>query len=170
MKAPGFSIAILFASLSASAQQAPPPCTSPESREFDFWLGEWDLTYTNEGKVQHSRNRITKILDGCVILEEFTGAPGIALDGRSFSMYDTLTKKWKQTWVDNNGTYLDFNAAIFDGNKAFVREVEKEGKRIAQRMLFTNVTPASLKWLWQRSDDGGKTWSTQWEIDYKRIK
>ena len=49
-----------------------------------------------------SRNRITKVLDGCAILEEFSGAPGSKLDGRSFSQFDTATKQWKQTWVDNS--------------------------------------------------------------------
>ena len=37
-------------------------------------------------------------------------------------------------------------------------------------MVFRDVKPASLKWLWQRSDDGGATWKTTWEIDYVRVK
>ena len=58
-----------------------------------------------------SRNRITKVLDGCVILEEFTGTAGTRLDGRSFSTYDRATRRWKQTWVDNTASYLDFVGA-----------------------------------------------------------
>ena len=59
-------------------------CDSVESRQLDFWVGEWDLTYTAGGKEAKSRNRISKVLDGCAILEEFTGGSGTKLDGRSF--------------------------------------------------------------------------------------
>ncbi len=37
-------------------------------------------------------------------------------------------------------------------------------------MVYQDIRPDSLKWLWQRSDDGGKTWATNWEIEYKRVR
>src|SRR3954463_3691732 len=73
-------------------------CDSAESHQLDFWLGDWDLSYTQNGQVVHSANRITKILDGCVVLEEFRGAPGTNLDGRSVSTYDPAVSRWKQAW------------------------------------------------------------------------
>ena len=79
------------------------------------------------GKQAKSRNRVTKVLDGCAILEEFTGGTGTRLDGRSYSTYDRSAKRWKQTWVDNTASYLDFEGAIVDGNMAFVRSL-KEGE------------------------------------------
>jgi len=145
-------------------------CDSPESRQLDFWLGDWDLTYAQAGKVDHSHNRVTKTLDGCVVMEAFTGAPGVALDGRSVSMYDRTASKWKQTWVDNNGAYLDFVGGPEAGRFVLSRSFERDGKRIRQRMVFQDIQADSLKWLWQRSDDGGATWATQWEIDYRRVR
>lgn len=143
-------------------------CDSPESRQLDFWVGEWDLTYTMGGKEAKSRNRITKVLGGCAILEEFSGAPGTRLDGRSYSTYDRATKRWKQTWVDNTASYLDFDGATVDGNMAFVRTFTKDGKTTHQRMVFRDVKADSLTWVWQSSPDGN-VWSTQWEIAYKRL-
>src|SRR4051812_11813130 len=128
-------------------------CDSPESHQLDFWLGDWALTYTQAGKVEHSRNRVTRILDGCAILEEFTGAPGTKLDGRSVSTYDLATSKWKQAWVDNSGSFLDFTGAFAEGRMVLSREFERGGKRILQRMVFQDIRQDSLKWLWQRSDD-----------------
>ena len=152
---------------SAHAQQLPVyGCDSPESKQFDFWIGEWEATYAG-GK---SRNRITKIMDGCVILEEFRGAPGTKLDGHSVSTFDRATKTWKQTWVDNTASYLDFTGGLVDGRMTLAREAGPEGKRFRQRMVFDNVKPDSFKWLWQRSDDNGATWKTNWEIDYARVK
>src|SRR5205823_2709627 len=108
---------IFAASIALAAQvhaQAPaaPPCDAPESHQLDFWLGDWQLAYAENGKPGTSRNRITKILGGCVVLEEFDGPPGTPLQGRSVSMYDRATARWKQTWVDNAGAYLDFTGGL----------------------------------------------------------
>jgi hypothetical protein len=159
--------------VTAAHAQAPPAyeCTSPESKALDFWIGEWELTYAGEGgKPAKSRNRITKVLNGCAILEEFSGAPGTKLDGRSYSVYDRHARQWKQTWVDNTGSYLDFTGTTDGGDAVFIRDAERQGKRFKQRMIFQDVKADSLTWRWQRSDDAGATWVTQWEIAYRRIK
>jgi hypothetical protein len=155
----------------AAAQTLPAyGCDSPESRQLDFWIGDWELSYVDDGKAGRSRNRVTKALDGCAIVEEFSGAPGTRLDGRSYSTFDRLTRRWKQTWVDNTGSYLDFTGGVSDGAMTFGREAQTTSSKFLQRMVFRDVKRDSLKWLWQRSDDGGRTWSTQWEIDYRRVK
>ena len=48
------------------------PCSTPEARQFDFWLGEWDVSW---GDGQHSTNRVEATLGGCVIQENFDGRP-----------------------------------------------------------------------------------------------
>jgi hypothetical protein len=162
--------AIILAATAVLAQSQPRyGCDSPESHQLDFWVGDWELAYTAGGKEVKSRNRVTKVLDGCVILEEFAGSGGTGLNGRSFSTYDRATKRWKQTWVDNTASYLDFDGAMVDGNMAFVRSFTKDGKTIHQRMVFRDVKPESLTWLWQSSPDA-TTWATQWEIKYTRVK
>ena len=162
--------AIILATTVVLAQSQPQyGCDSPESKQLDFWVGEWELAYSMGGKEARSRNKITKTLDGCAILEEFTGAPGTRLDGRSYSAYDRASKRWKQTWVDNTASYLDFVGATVDGDMAFVRSVTKDGKTTHQRMVFRDVKPESLRWLWQSSPDG-TTWTTQWEIQYRRLR
>ena len=158
----------LAAACGAHAQSASQPCESPAAHQLDFWVGEWDLTYASEGQTAHSRNTISKILGGCAILEEFEGAPGIALAGRSVSMFDSRAGRWKQVWVDNTGAWLDFEGALEDGRMVFSRQAERDGKRFAQRMVFDDVTRESLTWRWQRSDDGARTWKTLWEIAYRR--
>jgi hypothetical protein len=174
MKQPLLALLVAAAVLAATAviAQSQPQygCDSAESRQLDFWVGEWDLAYVGpNGQPAKSRNRITKTLDGCAILEEFTGAPGTKLDGRSYSAYDRAGKRWKQTWVDNTASYLDFVGATVDGDMAFVRTATQNGKTQHQRMVFREVKADSLKWVWQSSPDG-QAWTTQWEIAYKRIK
>ena len=145
-------------------------CDSPEAKQFDFWVGEWEASYVEDGRTATSHNRITRILDGCGILEEFTGPPGTPLLGRSVSTFDRITRKWKQAWIDNTATYLDFTGGFADGRMILSREAEAGGKRFLQRMVWQDIQRDRFKWLWQRSDDSGRTWTTAWEIDYKRSK
>ena len=70
----------------------------------------------------HNSNSIKHALDGCVIEENFVGGPETPLQGRSFSMFDAPSGKWKQTWVDNQGAYLDFVGEFKDGQMVLARE------------------------------------------------
>jgi hypothetical protein len=169
MKTSFFVAVLLLAAAGAQGQTF--GCDSPESKQLDFWVGEWELTTVGQNVPGKSRNKVSKILDGCVVLEEFDGAQGSKLVGKSFSAFDRATGKWKQTWVDNTASYLDFDSAMVDGDMSFWREaVQKDGRKQQQRMVFKDVRKDSLKWLWQKSEDGGRTWMTQWEIEYKRLK
>ncbi len=84
-----------------AATPAPRPCSSAEYRQFDFWLGEWDVA--EKGKPA-GVNRITAILGGCAVREEWKGASG--LTGTSLNMWDSGKRRWTQTWVDDKGNVL----------------------------------------------------------------
>lgn len=170
MKKLAWGAIFLVAARAVAAQTPTYGCDSAESKQLDFWIGEWELTYVDDGKPVKSSNRVSKILGGCAILEEFAGAPGSKLDGRSLSTFDRVTGQWKQTWVDNTASYLDFSGGIIDDRVMFWRKFPRGGKEVWQRMQFQDVKRDSLKWLWQSSEDGGATWKTNWEIDYKRLK
>lgn len=143
-------------------------------RYFDFWLGEWNLTWKAEdGSVEKGTNTIERILNGKVIKENFEAVSGgmKGYIGKSYSVYNPQTGEWKQTWVDNNGAYLDFNGKV-DGNKRiFIRETkDQDGNRILQRMVFYDITENSFTWDWERSADNGKNWELQWKIAYQRVQ
>ena len=140
-------------------------CDQRERRQFDFWIGEWEVSW---GENQKGTNNIRSTLDGCVILENFDGTPAIALKGTSVSTYSPQAGKWQQTWVDNQGSYLDFAGGWRDGKMVLERQASIEGKSILQRMVWYNIQPDSLDWNWERSNDNGKTWELLWKISYRR--
>jgi len=161
------AVAVLAALVAAPAAhpQSPPgpaPCEAPERRQLDFWIGEWDLTWPDGGK---GTNVIRREMDGCVVTERFDSP---TLKGMSVSTYDPASKRWLQTWVDNNGSYMTFAGGLEGGRMSLSREATIAGKPVLQRMVWGNVTPDSLDWSWERSDDGGKTWRVVWPIHYKR--
>ena len=143
------------------------PCSSPEAKQFDFWIGEWDLTWQDkDGNTLTGSNSISKILNSCVIEENFTGGEFI---GKSFSVYNPVKKLWQQTWVDNEGSYLEFAGGFEDGKMILFREITtKENKKIKQRMIFYNISENQLDWNWEKSTDNGKTWQLAWKIHYTR--
>lgn len=140
------------------------PCSAAEAAQFDFWVGEWNAQW--EGG--QGTNTVTKILNGCVIHEDFKALGDAALHGLSNSVYNSNTRKWQQTWVDNNGGYLDFSGEWLKDRMILSRSVEKDGQIIFQRMVWYNISKDAFDWNWEISKDTGKTWSVNWKINYKR--
>lgn len=150
------------------------PCNSPEARQLDFWLGEWDLSWPAEqtggesGEVMAGLNRITRLFDDCVIEENFT-TDDAGFRGHSVSVYDETSGVWRQTWVDSAGGYLVFTGS-FDGETMELRTepAERDGETVVRRMVFSDIGEDALKWSWQGSRDGGETWNDLWNISYRR--
>src|SRR5881275_1582571 len=167
-----FSLPVIFVG-SLFAQQAPAqnPCAASQQKQLDFWVGEWDLTWPGQkpGEIGHGTNSIRRIMDGCVVQENFSGANSMPMRGTSVSVFDARAGKWKQTWVDNEGGYLDFIGEFKDGQMILACEARSpDGSKVLQRMVWKNVSPKELDWSWERSSDGGKTWQVLWPIHYRR--
>lgn len=129
--------------------------------EFDFWLGEWEVTW---GDGLRGHNTVRRILDGLVVLEEFDGRPGEDLQGKSVSVFDREAGVWRQTWVDNHGGYLDFVGRFRGG----VMDLRRETGTAAYRMRWSDIEPDSLTWRWERRDHGTRRWTTLWRLAYAR--
>jgi hypothetical protein len=162
-----FRIACLL--LSTSFQAAPPP---DPARQLDFWVGEWELTGKqrtapdkDEWQETRATNSIRAILKGNVIEENFETE---GFQGKSVSAYDRRSKQWKQTWVDDQGSYLDLTGGWSDGRMTLSRKAAVNGGTVMQRMVFHDIKADSLVWDWETSRDEGKTWKLMWQLNYRR--
>lgn len=147
------------------------PCAAAEQKQLEFWVGDWDLTWPGQkqGELDHGTNTIHRLLDSCVVQENFSAGDSGHLRGMSVSIFDTRAGRWKQTWVDNEGGYLDFVGEFKDGQMVLSRDnVQPDGKKVVQRMVFKNIAANEFDWSWESSADGGKTWNVMWPIHYKR--
>jgi hypothetical protein len=163
----------LFASLSLSAgaqTNAPPPspCKSkPEYRQFDFWIGEWDVL--NPQGQPAGTNSVQLILNDCVIFENWTGRGGG--QGKSVNVYNSVKGKWQQTWVDGFGSVLELYGELVDGEMRFTGEsLRRDGKKLLNRLTFSKLSPDKVRQFWQQSDDDGKTWTVAFDGTYVRRK
>ena len=154
-----------FALIAALLQSS--PCSTPEYRQFDFWLGEWNVFGPKGAQV--GTNRIERQFDGCVVQENWVGAGGGV--GSSFNTYSPATKQWHQTWVDNQGTLLLLDGAFKDGAMTLSGQVPgPNGKTTLHRVRWSLIggDPNRVRQLWESSTDGGKTWSVAFDGTYVR--
>lgn len=138
-------------------------------KQFDFWVGEWELTWVDPQRgPRKGKNSITREMNGKVIAEHFSDPSG-NYAGASWSVYDTLARQWKQTWVDTQGAYLDLKGEFNNDRMVLQREfTRRDGQLVKQRMTFFNIEPNRFDWSWERSLDSGSTWTVMWKIEYKR--
>lgn len=149
----------------APTPPAPPSCDSPRHAELDFWIGDWSLSWAGGGA---GENHVRRTLGGCVIEERFTEHGGTKLVGQSASVFDVASGEWRQTWVDNQASYLTFAGGPRDGNVELRGERTVQGKQVLTRMVFHKKTADAFDWSWEASRDGGKSWKVNWLIHYQR--
>lgn len=140
------------------------PTPADPARQFDFWLGDWDVTWDD----QRARNTVTAILGGAVIQEQFDARPSADWQGLSLSVYDARRAEWRQTWVDSQGNYWAFTGGFADGQMTLATDDVRDGVPVKLRMIFYNLAADSLDWRWERSGDAGLTWTTLWQLHYLR--
>lgn len=162
-------LVILMISQALPAQK---PCSFPVFRQFDFWVGNWEAFATNGKKAGDSK--ISIMLDSCVVLEEWTSASpqqGLTYSGKSFNMYNAATKQWQQTWVDNTGNTTEFlRGTGSDGKIVYYADkvMDPKGKNFMRRLTFTKLSNDKVRQLGERSDDDGKTWTVEYDLEYRR--
>ncbi len=138
------------------------PCNTPEFRQFDFWIGDWDVESTAApGTI--SRNLITLVNDGCTLREEYTTPVGYA--GTSLNFYDAARKRWHQTWIDNQGGALSLDGGS-EGEAMVLRSVGDT--QTVQRITWTKLEDGRVRQLWESTVDGGKTWTIAFDGYYTR--
>ena len=150
------------------------------AHDFDFWMGLWNA---------HNR-RLRERLKGSTTWDEFEAtcvAHPLAGDlgnedeyrtdfaggfvGMTFRFYNPAAKQWAIYWADNRRGLLDppvvgsfaGDTGIFEGPDTF------EGRPIRVRFTWVRINTAAARWEQTFSEDGGKTWETNWVMDMTRV-
>jgi hypothetical protein len=151
------------------AATPPVPCAGPEYRQFDFWIGTWDVHGPKDAVVGHSR--IESILGGCVIAEHWSSGPNGANDGKSYNIYDRELGKWEQFWVDASGSRLLLSGGLVGADMVLEgvqsKPDPKTGIAQRERITWTPNADGSVRQLWQSSKDAGKTWTVAFDGLYR---
>jgi len=141
-----------------------------ENRQFDFWVGEWNVETTN-GAVPAGQSRIEKTLADCVILENWQ-SNGNPYSGKSYNIYNSALKRWEQFWVDNVGGNIFFYGGLQDGVMDYWTDElpQPDGTKLKRHLQFFPLGPDKVRQFSQGSTDSGKTWNVEYDFTYIRKK
>ena len=146
-----------------------------EASQFDFLVGQWEVTVTPKattlGTRIHGVPRLSGIwkawraMDGVGIEDELrivdgSGNPNAFL--RHTRLYDATGRKWTQMGLDvYRARFTQATAEWVDGEMR-VRSMgrDSDGAAYVQRVRFYDITPTSFKYQADRSTDGEMTWET----------
>jgi hypothetical protein len=149
--------------LRAQTPVQPASCSSSHYRQFDFWIGDWEVR-TPDGNLAGT-NRIEKIEGGCVLQESWEGARGDT--GRSFNIYDLTTGQWHQTWVSSDGMLLMLDGGIESGKMVLSgTRVGQGGATVHHRITWEPLAADTVRQLWEQSTDDGENWSVVFDGRY----
>lgn len=152
---------------SSNAAARAAPCSAAEHRQFDFWVGEWDVTAGNGSHA--GTNRIRVIHGGCALQEEWSGAAGFT--GTSINAFDGSTGRWHQTWIGSDGVLLQLDGGLKDGTMELTGTTAgANGSTTLHRIRWTPLggQPTRVRQLWESSTDEGRSWSVAFDGTYTR--
>jgi len=117
------------------------PCEGiAAARDFDFWVGTWEVRLEDGTLVGH--NTISRRDGGCTILESWSGAGGSS--GTSINYYQPSRDQWRQIWTGSNGTLIDISGGLNDG----VMQLEGTIEYVAQDRI------EAFRGTWTLLEDG----------------
>ena len=131
-----------------------------QARHFDFWLGEWDVSWPDGA----ATSSVYVDFDDRVIVESWDGRPSSDVQGMSLSMFDEEAGVWRYTWVDSEGKYVALTGG-YDGDGM---ELRSELGTPLRRARWFDIRPDSFSWTMEHSDDG-RRWRLVWDLRYRRV-
>ena len=93
-------------------------------------------------------------------------SPPNGADGKSFNIYNRVSKRWERSWVDTSGRITHYIGDFKDGNLYY--EATQFGSTNKIKMTFENKGPNEVRQFGEHSTDGGKTWTMTFDLTYLR--
>jgi hypothetical protein len=129
------------------------PCTDSEYRQFDFWVGEWNVTVAGAppGSAPVPSD-ITADPGGCAVFENFFNGAG-----RSINVYSPADGLWHQTFVFANGQRLVLTGGLQGDAMVLSRTFPGAPAGSFDRWTWTRLSGGRVRQLQEASTDGGQT-------------
>ena len=142
------------------------PCrTAAQHRGFDFWVGSWDVTSAGQTA---GKSEVQLILGDCVVFENWESAAGMS--GKSFNFYDAGHGHWRQIWVDDTGSVIEFTGQVVDGEMRYTATTRdpESGQETRHKLTFTENEDGTVRQLWEQSTGEDEQWQVAFDGRYAR--
>lgn len=149
-------------------------------RDFDFFIGTWRVR----------NRRLKERMKGCTSWEEFEATciarhiweglantdefyaegPSGPIRGMTLRLYNPKSQQWSLFWANSANGILEqpMIGGFENGRGEFFDQEMFDGKSIFVRYLWSDITKDSCRWEQAFSGDGGKTWETNWIMEFTR--
>lgn len=162
----------LFASQVGSAQ-------APQQRQFDFWVGAWDVNLRvrhNDGTWHddiQAREYSYPLLDGKAIMELWSETSRVnGRQGYSIRYYRGDLDQWELwlNWPEPNQSGSSYLRGQFRHNRGefFSDSKQNDSTTVTARYTFSDITPTSFRWDDAFTADHGATWRNAWIMEFTR--
>jgi hypothetical protein len=177
-------LVLSLATLSSLATPQNPPSAASASSQgihgFDFEYGHWQVHH----RVKSAGDGAWKEFDGTCTTRSFMAGQGDIEEhifsrptgvtyGTAIRAFDLKSEEWAIWWIDSRFPHLPLDPPVKgrfeNGVGTFYSESPVNGKIVRTRFTWSQITPASAHWEQASSEDAGKTWDTNWIMEFRRI-
>ena len=164
-----FSIAALWFALALpafAANDSAGCAASPETRQLDYWLGDWVVSYPEASAT--SRSNVSQALDKCLVVERWDDGKGHI--GENMFGYSPDDKSWKGMFADNHGhVHVFVDGKVASGAAEFYGPSRgPNGETVLNRIRITRIASDRVEQIWEKSKDNGATWADVFRGTYTR--
>jgi hypothetical protein len=115
-----------------------------------------------------------KLMDGWGNVEDnVLNSPSGAYRAVGLRSYDPKTGQWAIWWLDGRSPFGPLDPPVQgrfeNGVGNFYSNDRLNGKPIRTRYTWSHITPISARWEQAYSFDAGKTWNTNWVMEFRRV-
>ena len=153
-------------STAADAPHAAPCQSHQRFREFDFWVGDWEVRGA-DGTIQ-GENTISAEERGCVLVERWRGVQGST--GLSINYLDRVTDEWVPSRHAASGYQINIRGGMTDDGMLLRGTIHYigTGQTAPFRGLWTPLPDGRVRQYFEQSNDDGETWQPWFEGFYAR--
>jgi|SRR5580704_5129362 hypothetical protein len=145
------------------------PCSANSvTRQLDYWLGNWTVTYP--GTSGSSTSKVYLSLDQCLFIESWDNGKGHL--GQNMFAYSPDDKAWYGMFADNQGrVHVFVDGKIASGSAEFNGPSRgSNGETVLNRVKIVGLAPDKVEQTWEKSTDKGGSWTTVFSGEYVRRK
>lgn len=144
--------------------------------DFDFLEGRWRIQHAQRRPGQATWDRFEgearcwSILGGMGSVEELL-IPARKFSGMGLRLLDVEARVWSDFWVNARSGVLTSpgQTGSFEGGAGiFSSDYEDGGRKMLSVGVWDRITPTGCRWRQATSGDGGKTWTQDWIMDWRR--
>lgn len=158
------AVAMILSATAWGADETPCSANS-ESRQLDFWLGNWTISVP--GFSGNSASKVSLALDKCIFVESWDDGRGHS--GQNMFGYSGDDKNWYGMFADNKGRVHIFTSGTVTGGVAeFDGSSGPNEEKALNRVKISRLAADKVEQTWEKSSDNGHSWKPVFRGEYSR--